>query len=197
MLTDSTTAAARFFSLRLPEYDIKHLCSKGRRFLSWADKIAYSASWPMVTAHVQGELNCLARMLSHIGDILSLMGKGKAFGMTAAQATAQLTAQRESEGTICHMTNSIVAIAGVMPVSLHSYHGKRPVLSDSRYMDPPNFETRHLKQPNDADVETIAAAYKTDEQPFQKIDLKTVYAVATGELTGISRLQQEKVREVV
>ena len=156
MLTDSTTAAAKFSSLQLPEYDIKHLCSKGRRFLSWADKIAYSASWPMVTAHVQGELNCLAHMLSHIGDILSLMGKGKAFDMTAAQAVAQLTAQREAEGTRCNMTQSIVAIAGVMTVSLHSYHGKRPVLCDSRYADPPNFETRHLKQVTDADVEPTA-----------------------------------------
>ena len=79
MLTDSTTAAAKKLNLQLPEYDIKHLCSKGRRLLSWADKIAYSASWPMVTAHVQGELNCLAHMLSHIGDILSIMGKGETF----------------------------------------------------------------------------------------------------------------------
>ena len=129
----------------------------------------------MVTAHVQGELNCLAHMLSHIGDILSLMGKGKAFGMTAAQATAQLTAQRQLEGTVCHMEKSIVAVAGVMTVSLHSYHGKRPILSDSQYKDPPNFETRHLKQLSDADVETVAAAYATDTQPFQKMDLKTVW----------------------
>ena len=43
-------------------------------------------------------------------------------------------------------------------------------------------------------METVAAAYKTDTQPFQKIDLKTVYAVATGELTDISRLEQDKVQ---
>ena len=92
------------------------------------------------------------------------------------------------------MEKSIVAIAGVMTVSLHSYHGKRSVLCDSMYADPPNFETKHLKQLSDADVETIAAAYKTDEQPSQKIDLKTVYAVATGELTNISKLQQGKDR---
>ena len=92
------------------------------------------------------------------------------------------------------MAKSIVAIAGVMTVSLHSYHGKCPVLGDSMYTGPPNFETRHLKQLSDVDVETIAAAYKTDEQPFQKIDLKTVYAVATGELNNISKLQQEKVQ---
>ena len=33
MLTDSTTAAVKFFNLQLPEYDIKHLCSKGRQCL--------------------------------------------------------------------------------------------------------------------------------------------------------------------
>ena len=58
------------------------------------------------------------------------------------------------------MAKSIVAVhdivAGVMTVSLHSYHGKRPVLCDSMYTDPPNFETRHLKQLGDADVQ---AAY--------------------------------------
>ena len=44
MLTDSTTAAVKWFNIHLPEYDVDHLCPKGKRFLHWADKIAYSAT---------------------------------------------------------------------------------------------------------------------------------------------------------
>ena len=86
LLTHSTTACAKWHSLHIQEYEIKHLCAKGRRFLGWADKIAYSANWPMTTAHVEGELNSLAHMLSHVADILPLLGKHTATSMTAQQA---------------------------------------------------------------------------------------------------------------
>ena len=59
MLADSTTAAVRWFQIQLPDYHVDHLCAKGKRFLSWADKIAYSATWPMCTKHLPGEINCL------------------------------------------------------------------------------------------------------------------------------------------
>ena len=44
MLTDSTTAAVKWFNIHLPEYDVDHLCAKGKRFLHWADKINTTAS---------------------------------------------------------------------------------------------------------------------------------------------------------
>ena len=54
MLTDSTTAAVKWFNVHMPEYDLDHLCAKGNRFLHWGDKIAYSATWPMCTKISQG-----------------------------------------------------------------------------------------------------------------------------------------------
>ena len=59
VLTDSTTAAVKWFQLQLPDYHVDHLCAKGKRILSWADKIAYSATWPMCTKYLPGETNCL------------------------------------------------------------------------------------------------------------------------------------------
>ena len=32
MLTDSTTAAVKWFNVHMPEYDLHHLCAKGKRF---------------------------------------------------------------------------------------------------------------------------------------------------------------------
>ena len=62
MLTDSTTAAVKRFNIHLLEYGVDHLCAKGKRFLHWADKIAYSATWPMCTKHLPGGKNCLAHI---------------------------------------------------------------------------------------------------------------------------------------
>ena len=98
MLTDSTTAAVKWFNIQLPDYHIDHLCAKGKRFLGWADKIAYSATWPMCTRHVPGEVNCLAHMLSHVGDLLSAMGKHGDGTMTAAQASQLLKSEMTDKG---------------------------------------------------------------------------------------------------
>ena len=73
MLSDSTTAASKWFTLTLPEYDLDFICAKARRFLSWADKVAYTQNWPLVTRHLPGEYNSLSHMLSHVGDLLTEM----------------------------------------------------------------------------------------------------------------------------
>ena len=82
----------------MPEYDIDHLCAKGKRFLHWADKIAYSATWPMCTRHLPGEKNCLAHMLSHVGDVLTAMGKHGDGQLTAAAASELLRSEHIDKG---------------------------------------------------------------------------------------------------
>ena len=103
MLTDSTTAAVKWFNVHMPEYDLDHLCAKGKRFLHWGDKIAYSATWPMCTKHLPGELNCLAHMLSHVGDILTAMGKHGDGKLTPAQASEILQSESEDKGYLAYL----------------------------------------------------------------------------------------------
>ena len=67
-------------------------------------KIAYSATWPMCTKHLPGELNCLAHMLSHVGDILTIMGKEGDVTLTPAEASAVLKAQQADKGYLSYMT---------------------------------------------------------------------------------------------
>ena len=73
MLSDSTTAAAKWHKITLPQYDLDYICAKARRFLSWADQVAYTADWPLITNHLPGEFNSLAHLLSHVGDLLTAM----------------------------------------------------------------------------------------------------------------------------
>ena len=229
LLTDSTTACAKWYSLHIPEYEIKHLCAKGRRFLGWADKIAYSANWPMTTAHVEGELNSLAHMLSHVGDILSMMGKHTAISMTAQQAADTIGAHLCGQGTqdcsvstnvptvptdvaamtitlhTCHgpppsagiKTFCCLATCMVTPettcmATLHSYHGPRPTVCDENFSDPPNFTVRHLHL-DAAGTEALADAYSADGQKFHKLQMRTVYAVATGNTDGLEPLVKDQV----
>ena len=53
-------------------------------------------------------------------------------------------------------------------------------MCDPKYNKPPGFEVRHLNL-EQADVDEIIRAYKADTSPFHKVDLKHVYAVATGD----------------
>ena len=212
LLTDSTTACAKWYSLHIPEYEIKHLCAKGRRFLGWADKIAYSTNWPMTTAHVEGELNSLAHMLSHVSDVLSLMGKHTATSMTAQQAADTIVAHLHEQGIQHYRVSENAADAAVMTITLHSchgrqpaacdstfclatlhsYHGKRPEICDSKFLELPNFTVRHLHL-DAAGTKALADAYNTDTQRFHKLNLSTVYAVATGNTDGLEPLVKEQV----
>ena len=63
--------------------------------------------------------------------------------------------------------------------SLHSYHGQREVVCDDKYKEPPGFEVRHLNL-NETEVQEVVRAYEKDISTFHKVDLKSVYAVATG-----------------
>ena len=106
MLTDSTTAAVKWFNVHMPEYDLDRLCAKGKRFLHWGDKIAYSATWPMCKQHLPGELDCLAHMMSHVGDILTAMGKHSDGKLTLAEASALLRSESEDKGYLAYLENA-------------------------------------------------------------------------------------------
>ena len=187
MLTDSTTAAVKWFNIHMPDYDVDHLCAKEKRFLHWADKIAYSATWPMCTKHLPGEKNCLAHMLSHVGDILTAMhGDGS---LTPAEASALLKTEHEDAGYLtyllhaaeevssgvhaveamevlsvkvmslfkCHRQRNTLS-ARTMAVSLHSYHGKRDEVQGTQYSKPLGFEVHHLNF-DPEDQKEMARAY--------------------------------------
>ena len=76
--------------------------------------------------------------------------------------------------------------------TLHSYHGKRPEIRDSKFSEPPNVTVRHLHL-DAAGTKALADAYNTDTQRFHKLDLSTVYAVATGNTDGLEPLVKEQV----
>ena len=202
MLADSTTAAVKWFNIHLPEYDVDHLCAKGKRFLHWADKIAYSAIWPMCTRHLPGEKNCLAHMLRHVGDVLTTMGKHGDGKLTAAEA---LRSEHINKGYLQYLTESMEEVsagvyamqamevlsvkimsmfkchrqrntisAATVAVSLHSYHGVRDNICEDRCAKPAGFEVRHLNFDADDHAEMVRA-YQADDSAFHKVDLKHVY----------------------
>ena len=157
-----------------------------------------------------GELNCLAHMLSHIGDILTAMGKHGDGKLTPAEASSILRSESEDKGYLAYLeqaadevSSGVYAMeamkvintkvmslftyhtaqhtmgAAVNMTSLHSYHGQREVVCDATYKEPPGFEVRHLNL-SEAEVQEMVRAYQNDISTFHKVDLKSVYAVATG-----------------
>ena len=76
------------------------LSAKARRFFSWADKVAYTRYWPLVTHHLPGELNDISHMLSHLGE------------QTRVRAS-QLDTQLGYAALAC-------------PTAVHSFHGPDP-----------------------------------------------------------------------
>ena len=78
----------------------------------------------------------------------------------------------------CHRQRDTISAATVA-VSLHSYHGVRDDVCEERYAKPAGFEVRHLNFDADDRAEMVRA-YQTDDSAFHKVDLKHVYAVATG-----------------
>ena len=109
------------------------------------------------------------------------MGKNGDGSLTPAEASAILRSEQADKGYLDYMRHSSEEVsAGVMAISLHSYHGPRTTVCDPKYNKPPGFEVRHLNL-EQADVDEIVRAYKADTSPFHKVDLKHVYAVATGD----------------
>ena len=66
--SDSTTALSQWTGVTLPSSVTEHLSAKARRFFGWADKLAYTRYWPMVTRHLPGADNDISHMLSHLGE---------------------------------------------------------------------------------------------------------------------------------
>ena len=53
------------------------------------------------------------------------------------------------------------------------------MVCNDKYREPPGFEVRHLNL-NEAEIQEMVRAYEKDISTFHKVDLKSVYAVATG-----------------
>lgn len=66
--SDSTTALGQWRTVSLPTAVSEHLSAKARRFNGWADKVAYTRYWPLVTRHLPGNLNDISHVLSHLGE---------------------------------------------------------------------------------------------------------------------------------
>ena len=150
-------------------------------------------------------------MLSHVGDILTAMGKHGDGQLTPAEASALLKTEHADKGYLEYLTHAAEEVssgvhameamealsakvmslftchhqrhtlsARTMAVSLHSYHGQRANVQDERYAKPKGFEVRHLNFDMEDHAEMVRA-YKADASPFHKVDLRHVYAVATGD----------------
>ena len=91
----------------------------------------------------------------------------------------------------CHRQRDTISAATVA-VSLHSYHGMRDDICDDKYAKPKGFEVRHLNLDASDHAEMIRA-YKADDSPFHKVDLKHVYAVATGDDTDMLPLTKGQI----
>jgi site-specific DNA-cytosine methylase len=154
IMGDSTTAISKWTSLHLPTDVVDVLAAKSRRFFSWADNVACTNYWPVVLRHIPGETNCLAHVLSHLGDLCR-------------------TRQRELADT-----STVISL----PVTLHSYHEQLPARAPPTSGDiiPPGHITQHmmLSQEN---VDEIIRAYKHDDTLFHKVPLSNIYAVVTGD----------------
>ena len=202
MLSDSTTAASKWFNIHLPNHDLDFICAKAWRFLSWSDKVAYTAEWPMVVSHLHGEFNFLAHLLSHIGDLLTDMYKNSKpaprtpHGPPPPALTPNSLAGK-NRPTLPYSAPIDPQFdpsqnATAMAISLHSYHGGRPVIC-KQYEEPPGFITQHLNIPVDS-CAIIASAYHADTNPFHKVHLKHVYAVATNDIKVVEKSIQERIR---
>ena len=207
MLSDSTTAAAKWYKILLPEYAIDSICAKARRFLSWADKVAYTSEWPLVTNHLPGEYNSLSHLLSHVGDLLTAMYENPppdrpsrpiSIGPKDQVAATPFTLPVDPPFDLQLLSNSDPATrlktlkASTMFVSLHSYHGKRPEVC-SQYDEPPNYTVHHLHVQVEA-YDTIASAYTEDTNLFHKVTLQHIYAVATDNCPDMCAIAKRRIQ---
>ena len=216
MLSDSTTAASKWFNILLSEHALDSICAKPRRFLSWADKVAYTAQWPMVTNHLPGELNSLSHLLSHVGDLLTAMyenppPKDKLHSRPTSLLPVHPDSKSEPDRTRYTYTPPVdppfdsrlltsdpasryaALQATTMFVSLHSYHGKRPEVC-RQYDEPPNFTIHHLNVSVES-CAVIAAAYNDDTDPFHKVTLQEVYLVAINALDNVHPLVKARIQQ--
>ena len=211
MLSDSTTAASKWFNILMPEHALDSICAKARRFLSWADKVAYTADWPMVTNHLPGEFNSLSHLLSHVGDLLTAMYENPPpKEVLTSRPTNRLPPPPgdQSDRTqyvppidppfdprllTSDPSSRLKALqATTMFVSLHSYHGKRPEVC-RQYDEPAHFIINHLNIPVESSAD-IAAAYGQDTRPFHKVTLQEIYWVATNETHDIHPLVKARIQ---
>ena len=102
MWSDSTTALGRWTNITLPTDVTDYLSAKSRRFFSWADKVAYTRYWPLVTKHLPGDQNDISHIMSHLGE---------------------QTRERQQ------YFNTIGATTICCPATLHSFHADEPVLN--------------------------------------------------------------------
>ena len=168
MLSDSTTAAAKWHKITLPQYDLDYICAKARRFLSWADQVAYTADWPLITNHLPGEFNSLAHLLSHVGDLLTAMYENPPPGLPERPKVPSPPVDKDGKRIRqpsrytppvdppfdSHLLNGTpesrrdtLKVSSLF-ISLHSYHGDRPAISTD-FAEPPNFTVNHLNVPVD------------------------------------------------
>ena len=92
----------------------------------------------------------------------------------------------------CHAKQPEVGSRTFCLATLHSYHGARPEICDSKFSEPPNFTVQHLHL-DAAGTKALADAYNTDTQRFHKLHMSTVYSVATGDTDGLEPLVKEQV----
>ena len=135
MLSDSTTAASKWFNIHLPQHDLSFICAKPRRFLSWADKVAYTVLWPLLTNHLPGMFNSLSHLLSHVGDLLTEM-----------------------------VDRPPLATASSLFVRLHSYHGALPE-TVGEYAEPAGYVVKHLNIPVTHPTYLVTNRFKGADQP--------------------------------
>ena len=122
------------------------------------------------------------------------MGKEDDGTLTPAEASAVLKAEQADKGYLNYMQQSEEEVsAGVMSISLHSYHGLREAVCDEQYSKPPGFEVRHLHLDKE-DVDEMIRAYKTAASVFHKVDMKIVYAVATGSDDDTLPMMKEQIQ---
>ena len=102
---------------------------------------------------------------------------------TASQHTMEVavhaTALQSYHGQHADKAYQRTMQVAVNATSLHTCHGQRAVICDDKYKEPPGFEVRHLNL-NETEVQEMVRVYENEISTFHKVDLKSVYAVATG-----------------
>ena len=152
--SDSTTALSQMAQLTLPSGATEHLSAKARRFFSWADKVAYTRYWPIVTHHLPGDDNDISHILSHLGE--ETRHRHNYLQAVEARTT----------------TVAATLYARVFPVQ-HSFHAPPPA---SNPLDA--YDLVHLNLTR-ADVLEIQRAYLEDDTLVNEIPLCDIYRVVT------------------
>jgi len=165
--SDSTTALGRWNKLALPETVTEHLSAKARRFFSWADKVAYTKYWPMVTRHLPGEHNDISHILSHLGEHT-----------------------RERHEYLTSIGCDTLACAGAM----HSFHDMGIIPSQPK-TPLEKFTHVHLNL-SASDCDEIHRACMQDMTPLQGVPLSHVYQIITQQknFEKLPKLERDKVR---